>query len=116
MPRSSSSRSSTTRATERPSSAAIASGESAPIPAIRRAFALLARAPAGPAGKVIFFLTDGSIARSQQLRGVIAGHNTDGDVRVHTLLFARYAEDAELVLQDIAEANGGQYRFVSPGR
>lgn len=76
-------------------------GETDPAQALERAFAC------GP--DVIFFLSDGEFDRGTV--ALVKRLNADGKVRVHTIGYLY--RTGEPVLKEIAQQNGGMYRFVS---
>jgi len=84
-----------------------------PVPALRRAFAVLARADARRKGKVICLLTDGEFSDSRAVMAELEKLNRKGDVAINTILHEHHNDEAEKVLQRIAARHGGAYRFVS---
>ncbi len=83
-----------------------------PIPALRRAFAVLARADRRRKGKIICLLTDGEFTDSRAVLAELAKLNAAGEVAIHTVLHEHRNEEAEKTLQAIAAGHGGRYRFV----
>lgn len=88
-----------------------ARGQTNPVPAIRRAFAALDRAEDGGKGKVMFLLTDGDFPDNQEVLETIAELNRG--VVINTILYGRRTAEAEAVMQQIADASGGVYKFIS---
>ena len=84
-----------------------------PIPAIGRAFDVLAETPCGQE-KVIFMLPDGVFPDNRKVVETINRRNAGKQVRVHTILYGHRPREAEEVMRRIARENGGQYRFASP--
>ena len=79
----------------------IAVGETDPSEAIKRAFACQP--------ELIYLLTDGEFDKS--MIDLVKRMNVGGKVVVHTIGFIY--KDGEVVLKQIADQNGGQYKFVS---
>ena len=79
----------------------IAQGQTDPSGALERAFELQPDA--------IYLLTDGEFDRA--IIGLVKRLNAAGKVKVHTIGFLYRM--GEQVLKQIADQNGGQYRFVS---
>jgi len=79
----------------------IAQGETDPAGAIERAFAVKP--------DIIYILTDGEFDRA--IVALVKRLNADAKVTVHTIGFL-YRE-GEPILKQIADQNGGRYRFVS---
>ncbi len=78
-----------------------ASGSTDPIPAVGRAIQL--------GSDLIYFLTDGEF--SPDLITRLRDWNRDHSVRVYTIAFVR--RNGEDLLRQIAQENGGEFRFVS---
>jgi len=79
----------------------IAEGETDPSKALERAFAVRP--------ELVYLLTDGEFDRA--IVGLVGGLNAAAKVKVHTIAF-RY-RIGEKVLKEIADGNGGNYKFVS---
>jgi len=79
----------------------VAAGGTDPAQAIERAFAVKP--------DVIYLLTDGEFDRG--IVDLVKQRNVGGKVKVYTIGFLYYPNNR--VLRDIAEQNGGQYKFVS---
>ena len=79
----------------------IAEGETDPSKALERAFAVRP--------ELIYLLTDGEFDKS--IVGLVRRLNAAAKVKVHTIAF-RY-RIGEAVLKEIADGNGGNYKFVS---
>ena len=106
-----------------------AKGPTTVLPALKRAFAVLASRPARE-GKLIFLVSDGDFAGmsggsqyrttdGQTLTGNEAvlqwleDNNKDPKVTVHTFLLHSADAEAVAVLKKIADSNGGQFKLVS---
>jgi uncharacterized protein with von Willebrand factor type A (vWA) domain len=83
-----------------------------PLDAIRRAFDVLRRTPNTKKGKLIYLLTDGEFHDNLEVRTVVAELNKDKSVHVNTLIYVFQNPDFEKVMRQIAEDNGGKYKFV----
>jgi uncharacterized protein with von Willebrand factor type A (vWA) domain len=83
------------------------------IPALNRAFDVLAVADSQP-GKMIFLLTDGDLGDTDDVKDLLNRRNANGDVRVFVYLVGA-GSDPEVVrmLKEIAERNGGKFRHYS---
>jgi len=79
----------------------IAMGGTDPSQAIERAFAVKP--------DLVYLLTDGEFDRA--VADLVKRRNADGRVKVCTIGFLYHPKDPVLV--DIAERNGGQYKFIS---
>ena len=93
--------------------AARPSGRTDPIPAIRRAMAVL-NAAGDQRGKVIWLLTDGMFEDGEAVLRLIAGTNADKNVSIFTFLYGHRPPEAVRLMSRIAEENNGQFRYVSP--
>ena len=106
----------------------VTGGQTTLLPALRRAFELLAAADPDRPGKCIFVLSDGdfagitagSVYRAKDGRKLtgneaviqfLRDHNADGGVRVHMILLWTQDHTAREVYQTIARENRG--RFIS---
>ena len=95
-----------------------ASGMTNPIAAIDRAFDVLDKARRHKPGKLVYLLTDGDFSEgwfnidNEKVLAAVRDRNGKKDVIVHTLLFGAHTPAGEKVLEQIAEENGGKYRFV----
>ena len=89
-------------------------GQTDPIPAIKRAFEVLAQAPQNER-KVIFLLTDGDFPNNDRVLQEIRTLNTDQTVRIFTILHRFNVPSALKVLRQIAQENGGLSLFVPSG-
>jgi uncharacterized protein with von Willebrand factor type A (vWA) domain len=92
-----------------------AEGKTDPVPALNRAFDVLAGADPKLPGKLIYLLTDGVFPDNQKVLDVIRKRNAGAkkDVLINTFLYGNRPPEAEKVLQTIAAENGGLYKFVS---
>ena len=84
-----------------------ASGGTVPMPAFINAFAL------SPPPDIIFFLTDGQIT-GFSIEALLEIMPTNKKVVINTIAFGNSA--SKTLLQEIANATGGQYTFVPEGR
>jgi uncharacterized protein with von Willebrand factor type A (vWA) domain len=89
-----------------------ATGQTDPVPALKRAFEVLDRANAKP-GQVVYLLTDGTFADEDAVIGTIARLNADKRVQIHTCLYQYRGRRATELMQRIAAENGGTFRYVS---
>jgi hypothetical protein len=88
-----------------------ARGDTDPMPALKRAFEVLAAQSEGT--KLIQLLTDGEFPDNQKVLEVIDKMNAGRLVHVNTYLYGRHSQAAEKVLEEIAGKNKGQYRYYS---
>ena len=92
-------------------------GVTDPIPALKRAFAVLAEADAKKPGKLIFLLTDGSFPDNAAVLKALQGLNKQKTVQINTYLMGspsgRRDPDAEKTLSQIAKDHNGRYTFLS---
>lgn len=106
-------------------------GQTDVIPALRRAFAVLADVPdkkmvevekengqvvkvSVDVQKVIYLLTDGEFSDNEMAVKETRRLNAGGRVQVHTILHRHRSPAAMKVLSEIAESNGGKFKFVEP--
>jgi uncharacterized protein with von Willebrand factor type A (vWA) domain len=80
-------------------------GSSDPIPGIQAAF------KAGP--QLIYILTDGDFPNNDQVIQEIRKLNKDKKVKINTIAFMDRGEAYEKLLKQIADENGGLFKFVS---
>lgn len=96
----------------------IAQGQTDPIPALERAFAVLDRADKRRPGKLVYLLTDGVFPNNDRVIGFLATRNRDKSVHINTFLYGSGGpargeqKQAAKVLQKIADAHGGDFRLV----
>ena len=83
-----------------------------PIKGINRAFDVLAKANRRP-GKIIYMLTDGAFPDNEAVLETIRTRNSKRDVLINTFLYGWNPPIAVKVMTQIANENGGQYRYVS---
>ncbi len=89
-----------------------------PRSALQRAFEVLSQADTrhGRPGKLIYLLTDGEFANDGAVERLLAELNAERTVHINTYLFL-FLQDGPggtpNVLERIAEAHGGAYRFIS---
>lgn len=91
----------------------LASGQTDPVPAMKRAFEVL-RDSDRPGVKMIYFLTDGVFPDNDAVLKVIKDMNAKKGVYVYTFLYGHRPEGAERVMNRIASENGGRYKYVNP--
>jgi len=108
----------------------VAQGSTTALVALKRAFAVLAAAPAGE-GKLIYLLSDGDfsgLAGGSQYRTAdgrtlsgneavlqwLADKNAGLKVCIQTVLLHSTDETAVKVLKAIARQNGGRFKYISP--
>jgi len=84
-----------------------------PIPALQRAFAVLARADRKRPGMLVHFLSDGNFPDNRAVLSAVRKLNTDKAVHINTFLYGNRPPEAEKVMKQIAAENGGFYKFVS---
>jgi len=88
-------------------------GQTDPIPALKRAFTVLAHAKKNARGKVIYLLTDADFPDNMAVLETITRLNERQGVMINTILFGRHSEQAEYVMKQIAKDSSGRYKFVS---
>lgn len=91
-----------------------------PIPALERAFAVLANADTsnGRIGKLVYLLTDGVFPDNEKVIDYIKAKNptdTKNHIYINTFMYGNRPPEAVRVLKQIAEMTGGKYKFVSEG-
>ena len=89
-----------------------ARGQADPVPALEKAFGVLAQADPKRPGKAIRLLTDGMFPDNKGVLEVIRGLNKDKDVRINTYLLGRRHPVAVSVLKTIASENGGHFKHI----
>jgi len=95
------------------------SGQTGPLPALRRAFAVLknARKADGTEGvKLMYLLTDGEFRENDKVVEAIRQMNAKGrgQVYINTILYGARPPKAVKVMKVIAEENKGRYIYASP--
>ena len=93
---------------------AMALDQTDPIPALRRAFAVLKKASRKRRGKLIYLLTDGVFPNNKTVLDVIRMENPGKKVLINTFLYGKRPPVAVRVLKTIAMENGGVYKWISP--
>jgi hypothetical protein len=88
--------------------------ETNPIPAINRAFDVLAGADMSRPGKLIYLLTDGEFPDNTAVLETIRRRNKNKEVLINTFLYGYRPDEAVLLMRKIAAENGGRYRYISP--
>ncbi|MDB5321117.1 MAG: hypothetical protein JWN40_2748 [Phycisphaerales bacterium] len=76
-----------------------------PIPGLRAAFATKP--------ELIYMLTDGDFPNNAQVLAEIRTLNKDPKVKINTIAFMDRGEEYEKLLKQIAEENGGTFKFVA---
>ena len=89
-----------------------AHGRGNPVPALERAFDVLAGADASQPGKVIHLISDGEFPDNTALLAAIRRRNQRKSVAVNTYLYGDCPPMAVAVMKRIAEENRGQYGYV----
>ncbi|MDY7009599.1 MAG: VWA domain-containing protein [Planctomycetota bacterium] len=89
-------------------------GQTDPIPALKRAFAVLNRPPGNKQGKLIYLLTDGRFPDNEKILAAVREMNAKRDVHINTILHHFRDPEFEKVLEQIAAQNGGKFKFVEP--
>ena len=95
----------------------VAEKDTRPIPAIERAFEVLKDADPRKPGKLIYLLTDADFSHNdEKVIAAIRRANADKSVMINTFLFREKPPDEsmEKTMKQIAEENGGRYRYVNP--
>ena len=82
-----------------------------PIPALKRAFGVLAGAK--KPGKLVYLLTDGDFFDNAKVVQAISRINRNKKVLINTFLFSVKTQSTVNVLTTIAKQNGGRFKFVS---
>jgi hypothetical protein len=91
----------------------IAEGKSNPMPALERAFEVLQTNTMPGKGKVILLLTDGVFTvKNEEVVQFIRSRNKNKGVVINTYLYGHAPEEAATVMKQIAQENGGKYKFV----
>ncbi|MCE5277300.1 MAG: VWA domain-containing protein [Planctomycetaceae bacterium] len=90
-----------------------AQAQTDPLPALKRAFAVLSAANPKLPGKLLFLLTDGVFPDNEKALATIRTLNARKDVHVNTFLYGNRPPVAVEVLKTIANENGGRYKFIS---
>jgi len=85
-----------------------------PIPALNRAFDVLAQADPEKPGKVIHLLTDAVFPDNAKVLDAIRKRNQKKDVRINTYLYGRCPVEAEAVMKQIALDTRGRFKYISP--
>jgi len=80
-------------------------GSSDPIPGLKAAFATQPQ--------LIYILTDGDFPNNAQVLEELRKLNKDKKVKINTIAFMDRGEEYEKLLKQIAEENGGLFKFVS---
>jgi hypothetical protein len=91
----------------------VAGGQTDPIPALKRAFAVLAGARSKKS--LIVLLTDGAFDDSDKVLATIDQLNRGRTVRVNTFLYGNRPPEAVEAMKKIAQSNNGKYHFVQDG-
>jgi DNA-directed RNA polymerase subunit RPC12/RpoP len=89
------------------------SGQTDPVPALERAFSVLAKADESRPGKLIYLLTDGVFPDNDAVLKAIRARNRGKKILINTFLYGARPAEAEDVMKEIAQQNGGRYTYVS---
>ena len=92
----------------------IPEGQTDPIPALQRAFAVLKAAPGSKKGQLIYLLTDGEFPDNEKVLQEIRRLNAKRTVHINTILHWHHSPEVMKVLQQIAKENKGTFKFVQP--
>ncbi|MCP5117097.1 MAG: VWA domain-containing protein, partial [bacterium] len=84
-----------------------------PVPALKRAFNVLAGANPKYKGKMLYLLTDGEFPDNRAVLAEVKKLNTSGDVHVFTFLYEHRGKQAVETMAKIAAENGGEFKQVS---
>ena len=84
-----------------------------PVPALRRAFAVLEMADRRRPGKLIYLLTDGVFPDNEAALEAIRKLNVRKEVQINTCLYGNRPPIAVQVMKKIKDENGGQYNYAS---
>jgi hypothetical protein len=90
----------------------VAEGQTDPMPALRRAFEVLAQAPNKNRGKLIYLLTDGEFPDNDEVLKQLRVLNKDKAVCINTVLYKHRSESSVAVLEAIAKENRGVFKFI----
>jgi len=90
-----------------------AAGQTDPLPALKRAFEVLAKADPTKPGKLIYLLTDGNFPDNAAVLALVRKLNKDKGVQINTYLYGNRPPEAVKLMTQIAEENSGRYKFVS---
>jgi hypothetical protein len=94
-----------------------AQGQTDPIPALRRAFQVLAAADKSKRGKIVYLLTDGEFPDNDAVIKLLKSLNRSNEVFVNTFLYGSGGDDrdkeAARVLDQIANDNGGDFKRIN---
>ena len=86
-------------------------GQTDPTPALKRAFAVLDNS-SKLRGKLIYLLTDGVFQDNAKVLAAIRKANASGQVLINTYLYGHRPPKAVEVMKQIANENGGLYKYV----
>jgi DNA-directed RNA polymerase subunit RPC12/RpoP len=85
-----------------------------PIPALNRAFDVLANADKARKGKQIFLLTDGAFPNNDAVRKCVEQRNKAKDVHVFTYLYGEQEDESVIkLMKDIATQSAGKYKNIT---
>ncbi len=97
-----------------------AQGQTDPIPALRRAFQVLASADKSKRGKIVYLLTDGEFPDNDAVIKLLRSLNRSKEVFVNSFLYGSGSDDrdkeAARVRDQIANENGGDFKRISRDR
>jgi hypothetical protein len=83
-----------------------------PVPALRRAFSVLAGADQLKKGKIIYLLTDGRFDDNGAVLTAIRDLNKDKSVAIFTYLYGTLDVEAARVMELIAKENNGRFKQI----
>ncbi|KKL74464.1 hypothetical protein LCGC14_2064630 [marine sediment metagenome] len=88
-------------------------GQTDMVPALVRAFKVLGQTPNSKRGKLIYLLTDAEFDSAKVLAR-IRELNPRREVHINTILHHYRSPEAMKTLRQIADENGGRFKFVEP--
>jgi len=92
-----------------------AAGQTDPEAALKRAFAVLARAQrrkGDHTGQLVHLLTDGVFPDNARALALIRRLNVGKKIRINTYLYGHCPPEAERVMKAVARDSGGRYKYV----
>mgnify|MGYP000271125818 FL=1 len=92
----------------------IPEGQTDPIPALKRAFTVLKAARGKKEGQLIYLLTDGEFPDNEKVLQEIRKLNARHTIHINTILHWHHSPNVMKVLKQIAQENGGVFKYVQP--
>lgn len=92
----------------------IPEGQTDPIPALKRAFTVLKTARGKREGQLIYLLTDGEFPDNEKVLQEIRKLNARHTIHINTILHWHHSPNVMKVLKQIAQENGGVFKYVQP--